>query len=82
MILVDKENRKIEGDVLTVTAELASFWGTVNEFLDESPDPEIFEEFLIQSDTAYKSFCQLAVRLNEAHKRAVDRKKRFRDISE
>lgn len=77
MIKIDKDKTFMEGAPIVLATELGSLFHCANVLLDNNEKwKESMEELLICDDFTYKEFCQLAVRLNEAHKRVVDKKKR------
>ncbi len=77
MIKIDKEKTIMEGVPIVLVTEFSSLFRSANVFLDNNEEwKETLEELLICDDLSYKEFCQLAVRLNEAHKRVVDKNKR------
>lgn len=70
MIKIDKKVTEISGNNATIIAEIMSLFISLNKYIDESkPFVSTMEELIVCNEIAYKEFCRLAVRLNEAHKR-------------
>ena len=81
MIKIDFDKVTIDGDMIVIATEIDSLFRNINQLLDKYPMTERFEEVIVCSDEGYKEFCTLAVRLNEAHKRATDIKRAYKDIN-
>ena len=83
MIRIDKEKTEMMGSRIVLISELGTIFNTVNRFLDANDNNKMFgntvEEMLICDPDVYKDFCQMCVRLNEAHKRVEDKMKSWED---
>ena len=76
MINVDKGKFSIDGDVITVISEIGSMFGSLNQFFEAQGEmKDIIEETCVCNEKAYKKMQILMVRLENAHKRALETKK-------
>ena len=83
MIKIDKGKTEMEGTRAILSREISCFFKCINIFCDKGETKqttELLEELIVCDEELFKEFCQMAVRLNEAHKRVLEREKKVKEI--